>query len=763
MKRHLSLVLLLAATHTASAAPAAPVVPVTPAAPAASAETRAPRELPVPADIVPARFSAAPPPGIHPRILISPEDLPGVRERLKNTAAGRRAWNAITSWTNICLNPSTRYDQPLRAAWDKLVAGDPAALDAITEKNKWWRGNIGLLLQLEAFTALVTQDHERGATAGAALATYAKISGGHVLAAHLAHQFDNSIGYAYDLVYPFINDGQRAEIRAQIAAATRGRESHGMSLPAAAHTYNFMPHGMGLLLLALSIEGEEGYDPTIYPRSVQVMRNFLANGIDTQGDPREDTHYFNFGMAWGAQGMVAMARRGDNLFTDEHYRRVPNWYAQAMEPFGEAFSQHQDTPNDGGGLLPNYAIMKWVWPDDPALDFVWKNRVRADYSGINYRGDFLVAALYPSDWKNSPGEIVKTSPDQWGANTGPLPPSPRDPAPKAGASLAKPAAALGLPLAWLSEKRQIHIARDKWAWDATVLHFTINHHQRGPSHTHANCLDITLSALGRKWAIDRGFGIAESKDHSVVLIDGKGQGFFPAPGRLVEQRDTGHTALITGDAKYAYDWTYEFGHRTGLDYRKNLNWQPETTHPETLAIYRERADPEYKDRPWEQRGIEKKRPGLTDYPHKAPWNVVEKAFRTALLRRGERPYVLIADDIRKDDAPHTCDWLLQVPGDLEIKRQTPGEVVLGSREPGDDRRLLVRMIDARAAPGEAGAWELETYEIVRSPETGSTRSYGKGQRLRFTLRSVEPAFRVLLYPHRDDAPLPETGLTRGGG
>ncbi len=78
-------------------------------------------------------------------------------------------------------------------------------------------------------------------------------------------------------------------------------------------------------------------------------------GIFPSGAPLEEMHYFHYGMQLGALTMAAMARRGDDLFADPHYRALPNWLIASMEPFGDAFSMHQDTPNDEGGGTANYA------------------------------------------------------------------------------------------------------------------------------------------------------------------------------------------------------------------------------------------------------------------------------------------------------------------------------------------------------------------------------------------------------------------------
>ncbi len=65
-----------------------------------------------------------------------------------------------------------------------------------------------------------------------------------------------------------------------------------------------------------------------------------------------------------------------------------------------------------------------------------------------------------------------------------------------------------------------------------VLNFDINSQARGGgSHYHSNSTSFTLSALRRKWVIDRGFHVAETKDNSLILIDGRGQGFFPLAAR----------------------------------------------------------------------------------------------------------------------------------------------------------------------------------------------------------------------------------------
>jgi hypothetical protein len=92
---------------------------------------------------------------------------------------------------------------------------------------------------------------------------------------------------------------------------------------------------------------------------------------------------------------------------------------------------------------------------------------------------------------------------------------------------------------------------------------------------------------------------------------------------------------------------------------------------------------------------------------------VKYAYRTAGLVRGKHPYVLVVDDIRKDDQTHEYEWLMQVPDDLELdavmtsgmeagrvalnyrgpKPNYVADLILGSHETEqDNRQLLVRVL-----------------------------------------------------------------------
>jgi hypothetical protein len=70
-----------------------------------------------------ARCARFPRPGVHPRIYFTPDDLPDLRRRLKETQCGQAAWNNLLCWTEMMKG---RYD-------------DKAAY----AKNDVWQGGFG--------------------------------------------------------------------------------------------------------------------------------------------------------------------------------------------------------------------------------------------------------------------------------------------------------------------------------------------------------------------------------------------------------------------------------------------------------------------------------------------------------------------------------------------------------------------------------------------------------------------------------------------
>jgi hypothetical protein len=687
------------------------------------------RLLPDPSATLTERFGKVPAPGVHPRVLIGPDELMRRRQLMQSTEVGKYTLGKLEGFLVSIHAPG----KPLTETYAGLTRGDLNA--AANLKDAWLQSKLPLVLLLESYDAILHEDQARGRLAAEAVTTYASIPRNW-------WENDSELMYlalAYDFDYSYMTDAQRRTVRQTIASGTAGKKPDGWDMPSDFRLSNWQPRGAALMLSALAIEGEEGYDTSIYPETQQVMKDFLHYGISPSGGGLEEIHYFNYGMGTGALALIAMSRHGDDLVTEPNYRAVPNWLIASMEPFGDAFSMHMDTPNDQGGADANYVLMKWLWSSDPVVDMVWRNYVETNAGALNYYGNWLTVLFFPSDpvgWKPWTGPSPRTN---WGLNEAAIPTNYPD--------AVRGIEALKLPLSYWDPERGLLITRNKWGRDGMVLHLDMNTEANfAAGHAHSNSGAFTFSALGRKWGIDRGFHISETKDSSCILIDGRGQGFFPVGGATVEHREEPNLTVIAGDASEPYHWITRSKVRSGSPGVRAFHFEPDTS-AETQRRFDEIVT--NKAQPWNDRVA-------TQYPYHAVYNPVQRAFRTATLRRNAlHDYVLIIDDIQKDGDSHQYDWLMQAADDLQVKSHNGNSIVLGSADAKDNRRLLVQMIG-----GEGGSWIFENYDIQRTPESDDTRYMGKGNRLRYSVRAVDPEFKVLLYPYREGEALPQASASR---
>jgi hypothetical protein len=189
----------------------------------------------------------------------------------------------------------------------------------------------------------------------------------------------------------------------------------------------------------------------------------------------------------------------------------------------------------------------------------------------------------------------------------------------------------------------------------------------------------------------------------------------------------------------------------------NWTWSHSWDHPG------EEWEPE--SRSFEELGWTWKRPGQPDRLHgcdnrTAPkynfmgcnvWrkenNPVQHCWRMGVLVRGEQPYALIVDDVRKDDVEHRYDWYMQIPDDVEFVPLDKGKVLLKeiSEESAQNGRPHIgsrRLLVIPMGPGNA---EVKMEEYASGSSRGKAH---KARRLVISRQAVDGQFRVLLYPFR---------------
>lgn len=733
------------------------------------------------------RLGAVPPPGVHPRILISPDQLPDLRNRLKNTEVGRALYATLEKRLASALhNP----DDWSSALYEKLSSGDVTGAMKLVEDHHGFPADIGhyqpwiYAIDLEAFDATITEDKARGTKAATALASYVQIIKPHVealLAAPLGDDVSRAklagsstgagnlsngvreevgghlIGYGYDFAYNFMTDAQRDAVRSFIADATHGEVWMGGRLPHHFRNWNWIMVGMGQPLLSMAIEGEKGYDPRVYKLAVQIARDYMTYAITPLGFSTEAVGYTQFGLVWGNPLMVAAARRGDNLLVQNHHRAMIDWYLQTMEPSLDHWTSHGDG-GDGGPAIWTLSMWHYFYPNDPKVAFLWQTFVNSS-KGHAFDGTFHL--IEPMLWATD--DAGDKADYQEGAK-------------------------LNLPLTVFDPTRSSLITRSAWNKDAAMMEFECRTDSVGASHEHADRGNFTFSALGRSWGKDN-FRSVETRHHNCILIDGAGQGYWPGPGRWLGLQQEGDAIIAACDAKPAYDtwWPKEIltedpATFVRFNYPRWADYRPEA---ENFRAQNGTGQMERDQRPsvvkfWT--GFDKGDPRLWDedtWPEALPHNPVQRAFRTVVFNKGAHPYALVVDDIQKDEKERLYEWMMQTGMNTEMASLKDKDIILcdatvkrdesGTVTPQKgDRELLVRILNMNdpANPHDYQSrptTRLETFdrkdtlepEMVKGALSGS-RSYGLDKRLVIASRSVAPDFRILLYPLRQGDPLPAT-------
>ena len=195
----------------------------------------------------------------------------------------------------------------------------------------------------------------------------------------------------------------------------------------------------------------------------------------------------------------------------------------------------------------------------------------------------------------------------------------------------------------------------------------------------------------------------ETRFHSCILIDDIGQcgnssGSNLTPGKIVSFVDEDLATFVCGDAKNAYDWTWR-----GQDKDRSKwgdGWEPVMSTPNDFRY--QKGSESHLDKPWFDKD-HWLRVGEPTRICQKKWNSVRRAFRTAGIVRGKRPYAFIIDDIQKDDSVHNYKWLMQLSADLEVapdrigyrydEEQKIGDITLcGSDSQRDENDALISAI-----------------------------------------------------------------------
>ncbi len=731
----------------------------------------------------------APAIGEHPRIFFDATDIPDIQNRLANTASGQSVAAQIHAYTTLLNLGYTAggYSQSATYAldadgeryianagfWDsssqyaKLISGDATVWDAETVKR---RHITSCMMALEAFECLMNQGTtdpdtgesyaDRAADLATAMAFWASlaIADTNVDPANYNLLGGTHYALAYDLAYNFMTTAQQDLCRQAIAKIIPAEPLHGGELHAFVNASNWSTLNSFEIIINLSIEGETGYNATLTSQWVRALHNFITYGWYPSGAGLE-------GLGKNYQfttTMIALAKRGYSLLGHPHVRAYGEEFLPAItQPFGHGFTSYDVWGGSGyhdekGGykFSPADAVgLKWAFPNSQRIDFVWRNyiekawdlsstgyvyqQIRPDDSYYNY---LLPAAIFCQDYTAG----------SWASQ-----------------------ASTEIPQDYFAPDRGLAVMRSGTDADDLAVQFHCRQDMGG--HTHGDRNDFTLSALGRIW-FRKSYGGSQFQPtsfHSCILIDDLGVGVGDPdgdkcrqPGTIMDWSPSSNMTKIAGDATYAYTWEW--------------HWSPQpdgSDHPWLGSNNWEKVLETWNDFQYQPKTESYYSLPFYDWPHwhqenrfermvKRPYNPMEKVHRTLGVFKGECPWVLVTDDLRKDANTHNFKWLGQIARDLTIESTDVNlvdsdyrcDIILAEPAGTGNRRLLVRVLhnEGYTGAGAPGYTELNPYIDYFSGLPYTSNPNLDRPRLIIESNSVEPDFKVMLFPFTQGDPLPQT-------
>lgn len=727
------------------------------------------------------RLYHVPAPGVHPRIFFAPEDLPRIRQQIANTKAGQAEIGQLRSkmlnvfekvgWEKDCYGALKGGDvEKFRSIYtgpqSKVRSGPPGS-----QSN-----TIVQLLAEKALLSLLDDDKQSLKDAASASVTLVRyflpgvieaekrpLSGDYWMAVREVVGDGSYIGQLYDFTASVMTPIQRAQYHDFLVKVLSNRYTHGMELPPHWRNWNHIGMTLDFQEIALSIEGEPGYDRRIFDRGVDVARDYINYSVAENGVGKEAIGYHTGGMDHTSLFLIAAANRGVNLFTNVKYRRMTDsWLIWSMQPFGYSWASGGDL----GTFPPNTGFVqtvKFFYPSDRKVDFVYQNL--PDNNPIARKSPELLSLLTSVD-------PSKTSSVATGGT---------------GRIDYKYGADFHLGNSLYDSDHGILFLRDGWNRDATSLQLVARGDTTFASHDFPDRGTFYFSADGKPWTLP-GFRETESKFLNTITIDGIGQGYFATPAKWIGVKDTDLASFAALDLKYCYDWRWI---KPVLAYS-----DADFKRDGYLDDYREAAERFQKHNPgvrWERDPLESTIDYYSGYLAGDPrmwaedswvlrgaYNPVLKAFRTVGLVRGSHSYALVVDDIQKDESAHLYEWRAYMPTNVEavhidsnsillsqgVEKHVSGAPVgaayrnLGLPDVEDgDALLYVRVLDVNQPDQltEAPTMSLQALELIKTDDMHQFygRDTGMVKALVLPSRSIAPDYKVMLYPLRKGEPLPE--------
>lgn len=364
-----------------------------------------------------------PPPGVHPRIFFSPEDLPAIRTRIKEDRGAREAWMNVLAYCHaikLTYDEKAEYAQPDWANGDWHIHGRTIELHRIGGYGKR-EDYFGLLAAgknpektfgknpsgfyfpaaIEAYRCLIEDDAQGAATLARAVETALRleqqrraredkpVGPGQPPRPSTPRYAACNLGLVYDFIYNRMTPDQRRLVHDELVLLSAWGDNYGAFNNAEASRSNWATFTYWVWDL-MAIEGEPGFNDLKFLGLYRGWRNFFTYSFFDSGAAYEAEGKLLFGM----DAVVAFDRvapkYGLELLSQHpliraHYAKFT---ALSVLPTQDKYAIFDILGGMGRGLCTpqDLVVAHYLYPHDATIDFVYRTTVGGDYRTLPMPG-----------------------------------------------------------------------------------------------------------------------------------------------------------------------------------------------------------------------------------------------------------------------------------------------------------------------------------------------------------------------------------------
>jgi hypothetical protein len=572
-------------------------------------------------------------PGNHPRIVFRPERIQALRaadEPGSERAIARGAFLATMRRLAESYDAKNPLAKSLETRIDPKLTGDAKRLGFGVQLRR----EAGTIEYLAAAWQLTGEQRfaDLGVTALVQAATTITpdepllIDGGRRM---LKSFYPRSLALAYDWLYDAMAPEQRHAVRRELVAHIllidgEARQA-GWGRRPLNRVWNFAPgimSAMGLCVLAVEGETLLGEHVLLFDAR-RYLRDYLTLGIDRDGCGHEGPNYLAYGLDSACYFMTALRNSGrGDLLLETNLQLTPPWLVAETLPGGGRWNNLSDCSHGQGrsailmflsGRLAEFARQ------EPAI-----TGRQTPMTLTAPLGHLVQFSEVPGERPLSYGALAGLMGWVWHEGPGRKDIAKADPGTQLDQILFyQPCKPIVDPAKVMADGQLLHgrgLAVSRTGYDGQELHFAVEAGPHATGHDQSDKGSFTLRAYGADLAIDSGYGNdsdplagGSSYAHNIVLVDGQGQ---PLPNH--NQSD---------------------GWITGYHHGPLADWIRVDALPA-----------------WTLRRGRDGEPLRTGTMRRA-----DRQFLLVRPQEGIPPYLVVYDDIIKDDQPHDYTWQWHIP------------------------------------------------------------------------------------------------------